>query len=476
MPRIYKGTETMLRLLIDVNTTEPIDKLKIALFTTDRTKAVECYSDSINLHGNIAYVTVYEWTFLDMEDGLINYVATGEIDNKPFITERQSNYILKSTDEYDQSEIMNGYYTKAEVDVRLDAEQDTLVSGKNIKTINGQSVLGAGNIKIEEPDLTGYATEEWVKDQDYATNSDVDEFVGDRVGQVQSQIYAKQDKLVSGQNIKTINGKSILGNGDIVIEGGADSYVLLYPQHYSIEITNQVDWTSEFEEYPYEGSERQAHNKEVIQKLIAGEVKSLYLQVMREEWYEYLDEYTYRVVPVWMYVPVAFRNDNTVDPYYRVTGVISKGEDNTDEVYVIGWRTDANANNCGYFEQQISGGGGGGYDSDPTFESITVNGGAYFNSEIVMAGGGQDGDSDIASGIACAFKAGKTQSIDQWTRNIHTGTDGQGLRVCSSDEYGETQYMAVDTDCNIYEGTTKLSDKYATKAELGDINNILSSI
>ena len=30
----------------------------------------------------------------------------------------------------------------------------------------------------------------------------------------------KQEKLVSGTNIKTINGQSILGNGDITIEGG----------------------------------------------------------------------------------------------------------------------------------------------------------------------------------------------------------------------------------------------------------------
>ena len=32
-------------------------------------------------------------------------------------------------------------------------------------------------------------------------------------------ISGKQDKLISGINIKTINGESILGNGDIVIEG-----------------------------------------------------------------------------------------------------------------------------------------------------------------------------------------------------------------------------------------------------------------
>lgn len=34
-------------------------------------------------------------------------------------------------------------------------------------------------------------------------------------------ISGKQDKLVSGTNIKTINGQSILGSGNIVIEGGS---------------------------------------------------------------------------------------------------------------------------------------------------------------------------------------------------------------------------------------------------------------
>jgi hypothetical protein len=356
MPRIYKGTETMLRLLIDVNTTEPIDKLKIALFTTDRTKAVECYSDSINLHGNIAYVTVYEWTFLDMEDGLINYVATGEIDNKPFITERQSNYILKSTDEYDQSDIMNGYYTKAEVDVRLDAEQDLLVSGKTIKTINGESVLGAGNIKIEMPDLTGYATEKWVKDQDYATNSDVNEEINDKLGEFEQKftdyytkeevdnkgyltehqdISGKQDVLVSGQNIKTINGEDILGEGDIVIKGGGgsgDSGELYYPIIHGPQIYGEMQF---FEDY-------------------------------------------------------------------------------------------------GYYE-------------------------------------------DTSSGIANGFKMNRATINNLWVKNLHTGTGGETVKVTSSDEDGYQVYAEFTAE-GIRENGKYLSDKYATKAELGDINNILSSI
>lgn len=33
-------------------------------------------------------------------------------------------------------------------------------------------------------------------------------------------VAKKQDKLISGENIKTINGQSVLGNGNISIEGG----------------------------------------------------------------------------------------------------------------------------------------------------------------------------------------------------------------------------------------------------------------
>ena len=40
------------------------------------------------------------------------------------------------------------YYTETEIDTKLGAKQDSLVSGTNIKTINGESVLGSGDIEI----------------------------------------------------------------------------------------------------------------------------------------------------------------------------------------------------------------------------------------------------------------------------------------------------------------------------------------
>ena len=39
--------------------------------------------------------------------------------------------------------------------------------------------------------------------------------------EIKNEIKKKQDALVSGKNIKTINGQSLLGEGNIVIEGGS---------------------------------------------------------------------------------------------------------------------------------------------------------------------------------------------------------------------------------------------------------------
>lgn len=67
----------------------------------------------------------------------------------------------------------------------LGTKQDLLVSGTSIKTINGSSILGPGNIEI-------------------ATQANVDN---------------KQDKLVSGVNIKTVNGYSLIGGGNLELGG-----------------------------------------------------------------------------------------------------------------------------------------------------------------------------------------------------------------------------------------------------------------
>ena len=96
----------------------------------------------------------------------------------------------------------------------LDGKQDTLVSGENIKTINGNSLLGSGNIDIQggSGDTVSYTQTETS---------------GDELGVVTINGNAKsiygQEKLVAGTNLKTINGNSLLGSGNITISGGGGS-------------------------------------------------------------------------------------------------------------------------------------------------------------------------------------------------------------------------------------------------------------
>ena len=69
---------------------------------------------------------------------------------------------------------LNNYYTKSEVDTSLESKAD----------------------KSEIPSLNGYATEQWVGQQGYLTEH---------------------------QPLKTINGETIVGNGDITISGGEET-------------------------------------------------------------------------------------------------------------------------------------------------------------------------------------------------------------------------------------------------------------
>lgn len=98
----------------------------------------------------------------------------------------------------------------------LNDKQDTLVSGTNIKTINGESILGSGNIEIQGGG--GVTPEQLNEEISNRENADTN---------LQNQINEKQDKLISGNNLATINGYDLLAGGNIEIrggEGGGDVY------------------------------------------------------------------------------------------------------------------------------------------------------------------------------------------------------------------------------------------------------------
>lgn len=96
MSRIFKGSESTLRLLISkTDEYKSLANLRIILYTTDIDKSIEVI-DGIEMDGNTAIINLAPRAFLDMEDGVINYIVEGVIDGDLYHTERQSNYYLKS--------------------------------------------------------------------------------------------------------------------------------------------------------------------------------------------------------------------------------------------------------------------------------------------------------------------------------------------------------------------------------------------
>ena len=243
------------------------------------------------------------------------------VQNQGYLTEVPSDYVTNSElteglagkqdkGDYALKSDLNTLATKEELATKADAsalssKQDTLVSGTNIKTINGDSILGSGNLVIQSgwddiqgkpqfaevatsgdyndlinkpaiPDVSGLATKEEIADMEtksnaaatYATKQEIPSLEGYLTETVASETYAtkqelgnkldtatynsekagfetkenaaatyqvkgdyatkqeiagKQDTLVSGTNIKTINGETILGAGDIVIQAAIDT-------------------------------------------------------------------------------------------------------------------------------------------------------------------------------------------------------------------------------------------------------------
>lgn len=102
----------------------------------------------------------------------------------------------------------------SDIDAALSGKQSTLISGTNIKTVNNESLLGSGNITIQGGGSSVDIVTSWE-----STPSD-SKVASEKLAK--DSLDAKQDTLVSGTNIKTVNSTSLLGSGDISIPKGDD--------------------------------------------------------------------------------------------------------------------------------------------------------------------------------------------------------------------------------------------------------------
>lgn len=135
MPRLFKGSESKLRLLLGKSNVALTD-LSITLYTTNLDDAIVVI-DGIDVEDNIATIQLAPRAFMGMEDGLINYMVHGKVDGEDYTTTRQSNYMLRSLSYIDESGVAaqtlhiteNGEYritpnSGLYVDIQVDIEDN----------------------------------------------------------------------------------------------------------------------------------------------------------------------------------------------------------------------------------------------------------------------------------------------------------------------------------------------------------------
>lgn len=173
------------------------------------------------------------------------YITETELSNKGYIAANEVNVQLdKKVDKVDGKQLSTEDFTtllKNKLDglsnyddteisqavSKLRTDLDALVSGDTttaIKTFN-EVVAFLDGISDTE-DLSGIIAS--IEQQIAAKQDIISDLATIREGaakgataiQEHQDLSGKQDKLVSGTNIKTINGQDVLGEGDIVIEGG----------------------------------------------------------------------------------------------------------------------------------------------------------------------------------------------------------------------------------------------------------------
>lgn len=136
----------------------------------------------------------------------------------------------------DTSIDLSGYYTSQQTDAAITSALNTaladytttaaltlLLAGKqdvinDLATI--RSGAAAGATAYQKPQA-GIPVSDLALGMDNVPTSGSDNFV--KSGGVYSALQDKQDTLVSGTNIKTINNQSILGEGNITIQGGGSN-------------------------------------------------------------------------------------------------------------------------------------------------------------------------------------------------------------------------------------------------------------
>lgn len=158
-------------------------------------------------------------------DSALSTSSTNPVQNK-VVTEALNNKVSVvsgkglSTNDYTTSEKnrLAGIETGAQVNVQSDwnaTSGDAFIKNKpTFATINGQRIDQGGNIELggQDEDLDNDTLNDIVA---FLEGTNTEQTLAGIIENLQAQIQQKQDTLVNGLNLKTINNQNLLGGGNI---------------------------------------------------------------------------------------------------------------------------------------------------------------------------------------------------------------------------------------------------------------------
>lgn len=191
---------------------------------------------------NINKIKISGTTYSIQDENACNVVelTQAEYDALP-ATAKTSNSLFVITDATGAD--LSNYYTKSEtsgatqISTALASKQTTLTAGTNITIVDnvisatgggGSSYTAGDGIDITNDVISVTGKVDTTTYNTYTAATD-------------TALASKQDTLVSGTNIKTINNESILGSGNITIEGGGSSKELSAGTNISITTGETAD-------------------------------------------------------------------------------------------------------------------------------------------------------------------------------------------------------------------------------------------
>lgn len=237
MPRIYKGTTAKLALMYYPCVINPSDvsELTIAIYSEGTNEAIEYSLDNMTLKDNIAFINLAKYQLDVLDNGVIKYVARGVYKGNEFVQDRYSNYYIQTPKDYVIEDVAVQDIKRVDISELITSVlPDSGYDGMGEVIVDANPLINnvADNAVTLDVDKNGTYVAEladnykgYIKEINVSVPSvNVEQLTQeeyDNITPAKDKLYLISDAIPE-HNLKTINGETLVGEGDIVIESGTD--------------------------------------------------------------------------------------------------------------------------------------------------------------------------------------------------------------------------------------------------------------